>query len=190
MQADERFRLDYEQTTELIRALLDVRFRLLALVPTIAGAAVAFLGSHGTVAELLGLGLLGLLATVGLLLYDLRNTQIFDAAEQHARALERLLGLDVARRASGAAGVLSETVHGRLFAIVPIGEDQALGLIYGAALGGWTYLVAWGALRALHFSAAREVGGVIGLLCAVAVMFEMGRVGIAARRVGRGAVAD
>jgi hypothetical protein len=36
---------DYEQTRELIRAPIDVRFKLLAIVPTIAGAAVAFLGS-------------------------------------------------------------------------------------------------------------------------------------------------
>ncbi len=65
MDADERLRLDYDQATELIRALMDVRFKLLALVPTFAGAAVAFLGSHRAAAELLALGLLGLLATSG-----------------------------------------------------------------------------------------------------------------------------
>jgi hypothetical protein len=36
---DERLRLDYDQTTDLVRTLTDVRFKLLAFVPTISGAA-------------------------------------------------------------------------------------------------------------------------------------------------------
>jgi hypothetical protein len=184
MDADDRLRLDYDQATELIRALMDVRFKLLALVPTFAGAAVAFLGSHRAAAELLALGLLGLLATIGILLYDLRNTQILDAMLIHAQALERLLGLHSARVTNGPDGVLSQFApgHGRLFGIVTLGQERALGLVYGAALGGWSYLVAWGALRALDFSGARAVGGVIGVFSAVAVMFELERIGREARK--------
>jgi hypothetical protein len=184
MDADERLRLDYGQSAELIRALMDVRFKLLALVPTFAGAAVAFLGSHRAAAELLALGLLGLLATIGILLYDLRNTQILDATLIHAQALERLLGLHTARVTNGPDSVLSQFApgHGRLFGIVTLGQERALGLVYGAALGGWSYLVAWGALRALDFSGAREVGGVIGVFSAVAVMFELDRIGSEAQK--------
>jgi len=40
MVAEEQLRLEYDQATELIRTLTDARFKLLALVPTIAGAAV------------------------------------------------------------------------------------------------------------------------------------------------------
>jgi hypothetical protein len=192
MDAEERLRLDYDQATELIRTLMDARFRLLALVPTIAGAAVGLLGSHPSAAELLAVGLLGLVATVGILLYDLRNTEIFDAMLRHAQALEQLLGLHAPRGTQGPDTVLSQFAppHGRLFGIVTVGQERALGLVYGAALGGWSYLVAWGALRALDFSGAREVGGVTGALSAVAVMFEVQRIGNQAREAGERVAAN
>ena len=37
----DRLRLDYAQTTDLMGQITDVRFKLLALVPTLSGAAVA-----------------------------------------------------------------------------------------------------------------------------------------------------
>ena len=73
MDANEALRLDYEQTTELMRTLTDIRFKLLAFVPTIAGAAVGFMGSGQSAADLLAVGFLGLAATFGVLLYELRN---------------------------------------------------------------------------------------------------------------------
>ena len=36
LDADDRLRLDYEQTTQYLRTLIDVRFRLLAFVPTVS----------------------------------------------------------------------------------------------------------------------------------------------------------
>jgi hypothetical protein len=179
MDADELLRLDYDQTSGQIRALMDVRFKLLALVPTIAGAAVGFLGSRRSAAELLALGLLGLVATIGILLYDLSNTEILDAMLRHARALEELLGLRAGGKSTVSGGVLSQFTlrHGRLFGRVTVRQERAVGLVYGAALGGWSYLVAWGALRALDLSGARQIGGVIGACSAVAVMFEVDRIG-------------
>ncbi len=192
MDTDERLRLDYDQTSELIRALMDVRFKLLAVVPTVAVAAVGLLGSARSAAELLAVGVLGLLATVGLLLYDLRNTEILDAMLRHEQALERLLGLDVARDKNGPDGALSQFApgRGRLFGLVTVGQERALGLVYGSALGGWSYLVAWGALRALDFSGAREVGGVIGALTAVAVTSEVERIGREAKKAGERVAVD
>ena len=73
-------RVDYQQTTDLLRTLTDVRFKLLALVPTLSGAAVAVLGHPSSAAELIAVGLLGLTATLGVLLYELRNSQLFDYA--------------------------------------------------------------------------------------------------------------
>lgn len=118
MEAEDRLRLDYAQTNDLIRTLIDVRFKLLALVPTIAGAAVGLLGSPGSAAELLAVGLLGLLATIGILTYELRNTQIFDAMLRHAKALERLIGLQDGAGAAGPDAVLDESAaeQGRLSA--------------------------------------------------------------------------
>ena len=192
MEADDRLRLDYDQTAQLISALMDVRFKLLAIVPTIAGTAVAFLGAHRSAAELLALGLLGLIATMGILLYDLRNAQILDAMLRHAQSLERRLGLHATDGTDGPDGAFSQFAprHWRLFSIVTVGQARALGLVYGAALGGWSYLVAWGALRALDFSAAREVGGVIGAFTVVGVMAELERIGRQAETEGERAAAD
>ena len=49
----DRLRLDYQQTTGLLSSINDVRFKLLALVPTLSGAAVAVLGRPSSTAELL-----------------------------------------------------------------------------------------------------------------------------------------
>ena len=81
-------RVDYQQTTDLLRSLTDVRFKLLALVPTLSGAAVAVLGHPSSAAELIAVGLLGLTATLGVLLYELRNSQLSDYALRRAQSLE------------------------------------------------------------------------------------------------------
>src|SRR3954452_22773358 len=79
MDADETLRLDYEQTTQLMRALTGIRFKLLAFVPTIAGASVGRVGRGGSASDLVAVGLLGLAATFGVLLYELRNSQVYHA---------------------------------------------------------------------------------------------------------------
>jgi len=86
-------RLDYEQTVALVRTLNEVRFKLLAFVPTIAGASVAFLSSRASRSELLAVGPIGLAATLGVFVYDLRNNQHDTRASTRARELERRLGL-------------------------------------------------------------------------------------------------
>jgi hypothetical protein len=181
--ADDRLRLDYEQTTALYRTLVDVRFKLLAIVPTISGAAVAFLGRPRSAAELLALGLLGLVATLGIFLYELRNTEIHDAAVQRAQELEQRLGFPSAVQADRPGGLFSErparTV--RLFGLVTVTNDRGLALVYGAAIAGWSYLVAWGALRALDVAAARKLGAVIGAALGLLVLAEGERI---ARRSG------
>jgi hypothetical protein len=187
MDADDRLRLDYEQTTGQISALTDVRFRLLGIVPTIALAAVGIGGAHPSTGGLVALGLLGLVATVGILIYELRNTETLAAALYHARDVARLLGLHVARGRNDPAGVITPSGNRhRLFGTVTIGQDQALGLVYGAAIGGWSYLLVWGVLRGLHVSGARAIGGVVGACCGVAVVIEVGRIsGLAKRTVER-----
>src|SRR5205809_514200 len=90
MDADDRLRLDYDQTTQLLRALMDVRFKLLGFVP--------------------------------------------------------------------------------------VGQHRGLGLVYGAAISGWSYLVAWGALKALEVDDARKLGGAIGALAGIVVLAEVERI--------------
>ena len=92
-EATDLLRLDYQQTIGLLAGISDVRFKLLALVPTLSGAAVAVLGRPSSTAELLAVGLIGLIATLGVLLYELRNTQLYDYGLRRAQWLERELGL-------------------------------------------------------------------------------------------------
>lgn len=191
MDDDERLRLDYEQTTGQISALTDVRFKLLGIVPTIALAAVGIAGAHPSTAGLLGLGLMGLVATVGILLYELRNTETLAAALYHARDVARLLALPSARGRNEPEGVITPSgPRHRLFGTMTVGQDQALGLVYGAALGGWSYLLAWGVLRGLDVSGARAIGGVVGACCAIAVVFEVGRISSMATRTAARVDAD
>ena len=93
LDADDRVRLDYEQTTQYLRTLIDVRFRLLAFVPTVTGVAVAVIGRPRPASELLGVGVIGLLATLGIFVYELRNTQISGTLIRRAAELERQLQL-------------------------------------------------------------------------------------------------
>ena len=43
-------------------------------------------------------------------------------------------------------------------------HERGVGLVYGAALAGWTYLFVWGALRALDVGGARKIGAVVGIV--------------------------
>ena len=179
MDAEDRLRLDYDRTTELVQSLLDTRFKLLALVPTIAGAAVGLLGTPRPAVELLGIGVLGLVATVGILLYELRNSEILDAMLRHAQVLERVLGLETGPKVRGPEGLLSPRAgaHGRFLGVLTADHRRALGLVYGAALGGWSYLVAWGILLAFGVSNAQDAGAVIGLVAGLVVVWEVERLG-------------
>lgn len=151
----DRLRLEYDRAAELLRDLAETRFRLLALVPTLAGAVVALVSPRSTGVELLAIGLLGLAATGGVLLYELRNGEIADAAAARVAALERQL-LAGGPLVGKARGVVSQTV--------------GVALVYGAALAGWSYLVAWGALRAAGLHAhTRSIGLVIGAVAGLAV---------------------
>jgi hypothetical protein len=164
MTPDERLRLDYDHTTDLLRTLTDVRFKLLALVPTVSGTAIGLLGQPRSAAELLGVGLLGLAATFGILLYELRNSELFDYATQRAANLEVGLGVASGLGAGGPGGLFAERPRHavRLFGIT-VGHDRGLSLVYGAALAGWSYLVCWGALRALDVGSPRKIGAVVGV---------------------------
>jgi hypothetical protein len=147
-----RLRLEYEQAAQLLRSLGETRLRLLALVPTAAGAVVALIGSGRTGVELLAIGGLGLVATFGLLAFELANDEVGAAVEERVRDAERTL------LAGGPLAPARTPAH-------------ALGTacVYGAAIGGWSYLVAWGALRSLGAGAGAQGAGLaLGAVAAVA----------------------
>ena len=154
MDGDDRLRLDYEQTTQLLRTLTDIRFKLIAFVPTFAGASVGFFAHPRPAVELLAIGVLGLVATLGIFLYELRNSQIYATAARRAKDLERQLQLS----GSGLDA-----------------HDRGLSLVYGAALAGWSYIVSWGLLRAIELDSARGIGLAIGGAVGVLIVVESNR---------------
>ena len=170
-------RLDYEQTAQLVRALTEVRFKLLAFVPTIAGAAVAFTSEPDNPGALLALGSLGLVATLGIFVYELRNSQLYDAAVHRAEVLERRLGIRSIADETRIGGVFGERPDRslRLFGRAAVWHDRGLALVYAAALAGWTYLVGWGVVALTGLPGARSVGGLLGVAAAVLVLFEVQR---------------
>jgi hypothetical protein len=177
---DERelLRLDYAQTTELVSALTDIRFKLLAFVPTIAGATVGLLSDTPPAAQLVAIGLLGFIATAGVLMYELRNTQLYDAAVHRAQVLEERLGLTSVRSDRATGGPFTER-PGRtlqLLGRVTVWHDRGLALVYAAALAAWSYLLGWGLLSAADVYWARAWGGVVGVAVGVLVIVEVQRV--------------
>jgi len=93
VEVDDKLKLDYEQTCQQIRAFTDIRFKLLAFVPTLTAAAVALLGNVTDQWRVLAVGLLGLFVTLGLAFYEMRNTVLYRAAIDRAKRLEVSLGL-------------------------------------------------------------------------------------------------
>jgi hypothetical protein len=122
-------------------------------------------------------GAVGLLATLGIVVYELRNTQIYDYAVHRAKELEARLGLASVFGAGRAGGFFTERPGRdvRMFG-VPVGHDRGLALVYGAAIGGWCYVLGWGALRALDVAEPQKLGGAIGVVAGLAVLVEFLRI--------------
>jgi hypothetical protein len=149
-QVPERLRLDYEETGRQYRTLADMRFKLLAITPALlaAGLFAALGGSGAQKPEIqVGIGLFGFAVTFGLILYELRNTELYDAAVQRLEWLDVEIGFPPTRSAGAAGGVHGERPgrEFRLLQAVPVFHDVGLALVYAASLGGWAYVFAHGA---------------------------------------------
>ncbi|MDC7119923.1 hypothetical protein OMK64_00055 [Cellulomonas fimi] len=124
-------RMVYKELATQHRTLVDVRFKLLALVPAVSALALVGVVSPGGPfagvprAVRVGAALLGLVVVVGIRLYDVRNSQLHDDLVSRARVVETALGVErgvyAARRAS----------------IAPVQHDTALRLVYGAVVTAW-----------------------------------------------------
>jgi hypothetical protein len=131
----------YEQTCTTWRMLVDVRFKLLALVPTVSLISLATVfGTESSPKYFspklrLLFAVLGLVATIGLLIYDLRNSQLHDDLISRGRKIEDELGVDT--------GIF----RGRKVAKRLIKHDNATILIYGAALVSWISAIWIAAIR-------------------------------------------
>src|SRR5207253_5794248 len=105
-------------------ALADARVRLLAFVATTAAAAVGLISGRPPAVELLAIGVLGLSATLGILVYELHNSQVASDLARQADRLERALAFG--------GSVLAERAGEtrRLFGVVRLSRGRALALVY------------------------------------------------------------
>jgi hypothetical protein len=164
---DELLRLEYEYASRLLGTLTEYRFKLLALVPTLSGAVVALMSSSRTGVELLAIGCLGAVATSGVLAYELRN------GELRRRAGERVNQLESALFPEGPL-VGHEGRTPRLFGVIAASHSLGVGLVYGAALAGWTYLIVWGALAAAGaHEHSQAIGVAVGAVAGLAIVREV-----------------
>jgi hypothetical protein len=164
---DELLRLEYESASRLLETLTEIRFKLLALVPTLTGAVVALVAPGRSGVELLAIGGLGLTATSGVLAYELRN------GELRRRATDRVKSLE-AKLFPGGPLVGASGRTPRLFGVIPASHRLGVGLVYGAALGGWVYLVVWGALEAAGAGRHSPAWGLaVGVIVALGVVWQL-----------------
>jgi hypothetical protein len=174
MDEQNRVRLEYDSASQMLRDLTDTSFKLLALVPTLAGAVVAFATTRRSGLELLAIGLLGLVATIGVLLYELRNAEIKRGVARRVRRLEDALLPN---------GRLVTAHHRRFLGALPVSHSAGVALVYSAAIGGWGYLVAWGALHAVFpHRHVQGIGIVIGVVAALVTAGDVLRIERAAER--------
>jgi hypothetical protein len=122
----------YTQVCTSWRSLLDIRFKLLGLVPTVSILVLAsLLSSEGwakgiSISAKALLCLFGLLVTFGLFLYDRRNSELHDDLISRGRRIEEELGIDTGHF----RGRLKPTIW-------LVSHTSALVIIYGTAMIGW-----------------------------------------------------
>jgi hypothetical protein len=192
-----KFDLEYEQINQNIRLLADVRFKLLALVPALGGAGALILsniglqaGTAGTAAAdsfgaaavaatpaltpvlmiVLLVSVFGFLATLGIALYDQRNSELYNALIHRARHLERDFNVPstpggIKKLAAG--GQFRERPAASRSLLAKAKHDVALSLIYGPLLGVWCFPIVYAAARLLHVDHLwSQLAAAVSVLCA------------------------
>jgi len=150
----EAWKAEYEQINANFRMLADIRFKLLALVPTLGGVAVFLLsrmaaapsapaagnpssilpsGSGADYAIVGLLSVLGFLATLGITVYDLRNSEFYELLVTRGKDLDRILKPQL----WNFEGRVKSGRH--LLGFVLIKHDIGLALIYAPVLGAWVF---------------------------------------------------
>jgi hypothetical protein len=173
--------LDYQQTTQYIQLLTNIRFLPITLLPGITGVAVTLLtkSDSPSLGTFLVVGLMGLFTSVGIILYDVHNTALHDAAVHRAKWIERALRLPPSIKKKEAGGLYNERPeHIDLnpdprLAKRPLAVRQSrfVALIFGAVIGGWVNIIAYASLQLLPASwqASEGANYLVSTLLAVVV---------------------
>jgi hypothetical protein len=143
MDVDDRRKLDYEQSVAIYQQFADTRFKLLAFVPALSGAAIALLARASVQRwEKAGVAVLGFFLTLGVIIYDQRNTQFYNGSISRAQYLEKQLELEKfgGDEHAGLFGSRKDHVT-RYFLGLPIGHGLGLAFVYSPLLGAWTFIV-------------------------------------------------
>jgi hypothetical protein len=87
---------------------------------------------------------------MGILVYDLRNSQLYGAAIHRAKVLEERMGLlrSNPERSELRGGLFSERPYRLRLAGVSIWHDRGLAFVYAAATTGWLYVLSAAAIPA------------------------------------------
>ncbi len=148
--SDQKLKWEYEEVSQNFRALAEIRFKLLALIPPLGGVAI-FLLSHlaegsdaGTQLTLALISALGFLTTLGITSYDQRNSELYDGLIARAKFIEEELELKpnpkVVPKADSRGQFLERPPRRKkLFGFMTMGHDNALAFIYGSVLGAWFF---------------------------------------------------
>jgi len=160
-------RMEYEQVNDNFRMLADIRFKLLALVPPLGGVAVYVLSKiAGPQPAASGaapqqptpldysmaflFGVMGFLVTLGITIYDQRNSELYNALIERAKYLETRLGLPAIKNPEHEfRGQFKERPGSRryLFGFILMWHDRGLALIYGTVLGAWFFPMVYAGLE-------------------------------------------
>ncbi|CAN7784522.1 hypothetical protein LJR175_008409 [Variovorax sp. LjRoot175] len=128
---------EYGEVSANFRALTDIRFRLLMLLPLSAGATAAFGSSQSGPVNIV-LASFGLLATIGLATYNSRNDQLYDELVGRAAAIERIVGLPDGAFAHRPRAWLTLRDFGVRW---KVDHRKAVALIYSTTIGVWLTLL-------------------------------------------------
>jgi len=146
---------EYDLVNGNFRQLSEIRFKLLSLVPAVVGVA-NFALTKVALAEssadnnwlVLLFGAVGFFATLGIAMYDQRNSELYGELIRRAKYLERCLSLPHSTKANEYGGQFRErpTRGRRMLGVLLMGHDNGLALIYGPVLGLWFLPIIYSAL--------------------------------------------
>jgi hypothetical protein len=125
---------EYGEVSSIFRMLTDIRFKLLAFLPVTAGAAAAVLARDRASASTLAFSIFGFVVTIGLVTYNTRNDQLYDALVGRAAAIERSLGIPDGAFANRTRPWFNPA-HGRW----KVDHRTAVATIYYATIALWLF---------------------------------------------------
>lgn len=127
----------YGEVCSSWRMLTDVRFKLLGFLPAVSGVGLlASLNIESAATSSLtrvSLALFGLVVTIGLYIYDRRNSELYNDLISRGRKIEEELGVDTGHFRGRPTPKHDIVSHG-----------WATTLIYGASAAAWLYLLGVG----------------------------------------------